>query len=185
MNLWARGIAVRLCELINCFSTLKAPGLHSLQQESKFWKNQCLNLVVNLDRKDIKVSFCSRTFLLKLLIKLNNMMRDACAQWPWEWCTLETYDCNASAIQWWNFSHANEMVNMTWCNCHDADSLFCIHYGATMLMLLTDACMRCISMMHIWISWWCTPCNAHTVPIFPRLKFVSPIHLSKDQKLWH
>ena len=40
----------------------------------KFWENQGLNLVVNLDRKDIKVSFCSRTFLLKLLIKLNNMM---------------------------------------------------------------------------------------------------------------
>jgi len=46
----------------------------------KLWENQGLNLVVNLDRKDIKVSFCSRTFLLKLLIKLNNMMRDAYAQ---------------------------------------------------------------------------------------------------------
>ena len=48
----------------------------------KFRKNQCLNLVVNLDRKDIKVSFCSRTFLLKLLIKLNSMMRDAYARRP-------------------------------------------------------------------------------------------------------
>ena len=86
----------------------------------KSWKNQMFNLVVNLDRKDIKVSFCSKTFLLKLLIILNGMMRDAYARWPWEWCTLEMYDCNASAIQWWNFSHANEMVNMTWCNCHDA-----------------------------------------------------------------
>ena len=46
----------------------------------KFWENQGLNLVVNLDRIDIKGSFCSRTFLLKLLIKLNNMMRDAYAQ---------------------------------------------------------------------------------------------------------
>ena len=46
----------------------------------KFWENQGLNLVVNLDRKDIKVSFCSRTFLLKLLIKLNIMMRDAYAR---------------------------------------------------------------------------------------------------------
>ena len=46
----------------------------------KFWENQGLNLVVNLDRKDIKVSFCSRTFLLKLLIKINNMMRDTYAR---------------------------------------------------------------------------------------------------------
>ena len=45
----------------------------------KFWENQGLNLVVNLDRKEIRVSFCSRTFLLKLLIKLNSMMRDAYA----------------------------------------------------------------------------------------------------------
>ena len=46
----------------------------------KFWENQGLNLVVNLDRKDIKVSFCSRTFLLKLLIRLNSMMQDAYAR---------------------------------------------------------------------------------------------------------
>ena len=46
----------------------------------KFLENQGLNLVVNLDRKDIKVSFCSRTFFLKLLIKLNIMMRDAYAR---------------------------------------------------------------------------------------------------------
>ena len=43
----------------------------------KFWKNQWLNLVVNLDRKDIKVSFCSRTFLLKLFIISICMMQDA------------------------------------------------------------------------------------------------------------
>ena len=36
MILWARGITVPLCELINCFSTLKAPRLHSLQQESVY-----------------------------------------------------------------------------------------------------------------------------------------------------
>jgi len=47
---------------------------------SKSRKNQFLNLVVNLDRKDIKVSFCSKTFLLKLLIKLNSMIRDAYAR---------------------------------------------------------------------------------------------------------
>ena len=46
----------------------------------KFWESQGFNLVVNLDRKDIKVSFCSRTFFLKLLIKLNIMMRDAYAR---------------------------------------------------------------------------------------------------------
>ena len=45
---------------------------------------------------------------------------------------------------------------LKWCLCHDAIATmltqFCIHYDATMMMLLTDACMKCISMMHIWIS---------------------------------
>ena len=90
---------------------------------SKSWKNQFLNLVVNLDRKDIKVSFCSRTFFLKLLIKLNSMMRDAYARWPWEWCILEMYDCNASAMQWWNVLYTIEMVLMTRCNCYDTDPI--------------------------------------------------------------
>ena len=97
--------------------------IFSEKRGSKSWKNQFLNLVVNLDRKDIKVSFCSRTFLLKLLIKLNGMMRDAYARWPWEWCILEMYDCNAGAMQWRNVLYAIEMVLMTRCNCHDADSI--------------------------------------------------------------
>ena len=44
-------------------------------------------------------------------------------------------------------------TQLKWCLCHDAIATmltqFCIHYDAMMTMLLTDACMRCISMMHI------------------------------------
>ena len=44
-------------------------------------------------------------------------------------------------------------VQLKWCLLHDAIAMmltqFCIHYDATMMMLSTDACMRCISMMHI------------------------------------
>ena len=49
---------------------------------------------------------------------------------------------------------------LKWCLWPDAIATmltqFCIHYDATMMMLSTDACMRCISMMHTCMSWWCT-----------------------------
>ena len=119
----------------------------------KFWKNQCLNLVVNLDRKDIKGSFCSRTFLLKLLITLNGMMRDAYVRRPWDDAPSKRMiamlvQCNDKMFY----------APLKWCLWPDAIATmltqFCIHYDATMMMLLTDACMRCICMMHIWISWY-------------------------------
>ena len=47
-------------------------------------------------------------------------------------------------------------TQLKWCLLHDAFATmltqFCIHYDAMTMMLLTDACMRCISMMHIWMS---------------------------------
>ena len=50
----------------------------------------------------------------------------------------------------------NDEMFYTQLKWHDAFAMmltqFCIHYDATMLMLLTDACMKCISMMHIWMS---------------------------------
>ena len=39
---------------------------------------EILNLVENLDRKDIKVSVCSRIFLLNIIYYLSYMMQDAC-----------------------------------------------------------------------------------------------------------
>ena len=42
-------------------------------------------------------------------------------------------------------------TQLKWCLLHDAFATmltqFCIHSDATMMMLLMDACMKCISMM--------------------------------------
>jgi len=47
-------------------------------------------------------------------------------------------------------------VQLKWCLLHDAIAMmltqFCIHYAATIMMLLMDACTRWISMMHTWMS---------------------------------
>ena len=95
------------------------------------------------------------------------------------------YECNAGAMQWQNVLYAIEMVLMTWCNCHDADpilhTLWCNDDDAL------DGCMYEIHkhdahmdklMMHI------VQC-AYRTYFFPRLNLISPIPLSKDQKLGH
>ena len=153
--------------------------IFSEKRGSKSWKNQFLNLVMNLDRKDFKVSFCSRTFLLKLLIKLNGMMRDAYAR-----CTLEMYDCNAGTMQWRNVLYAIEMVLITRCICHDADPI--LH---TLWCNDDDALDGCMYEMHKHDAHM-GKLMMHTVQCtyrthFPRLKLVNPIHLSKGQRLGH
>ena len=41
-------------------------------------------------------------------------------------------------------------------DCSLMPTQWCIHHDAKMTMLLMYACMRCISMMHTCMSWWCT-----------------------------
>ena len=47
-------------------------------------------------------------------------------------------------------------VQLKWCLLHDAIAMiltqFWIHYAATIMMLLMDACTRWISMIHTWMS---------------------------------